>query len=203
MYWILLSFPRRICDQRTNTSYGMGFDFSVSPSGQSSQTVSSGQSASFALNLPTMGGSGGTFAFSCSSLPTNSSCTFNPPNETVNANATGSVTVRIATGLSSTSAQNTGPFPRPFAFGSFFVGFGLILMPVAAIRRRERCTFLLSLLLILSSFGLSSCAGAGGGGGAAPSNPTNGTTSPGAYSVVVTATANGLSHKISLNLTVD
>ncbi len=180
---------------------GMGFDFSVSPSGQSSQTVSNGQSASFALNLATMGGSSGTFNFSCGSLPANSSCTFNPPNETVNANATGSVTVKIATGISSTSAQNTGHSPKPFASGSFFVGLGLILMPVA-IRRRQRGTFLL-LLLILSSFGLTSCAGAGGGaGGAPPSNPTS-MTPPGAYSVVVTATANGLSHKITLNLTVD
>jgi hypothetical protein len=148
-----------------------------------------------------MGGSSGTFSFSCGSLPANSSCTFNPPNETVNANATGSVTVKIATGISSTSAQNTGHSPKPFASGSFFVGLGLILMPVA-IRRRQRGTFLL-LLLILSSFGLTSCAGAGGGaGGAPPSNPTS-MTPPGAYSVVVTATANGLSHKITLNLTVD
>ncbi len=181
---------------------GMGFDFSVSPSGQSSQTVSSGQSANFALNLATMGGSSGTFSFSCGSLPANSSCTFNPPNETVNANATGSITVKIATGISSTSAQNTGHSPRPFALRGFFVGFGLILMPIA-IRRRQRGTFLFA-LLILSSFGLAGCAGAGAGGsGAPPSNPTNGSTPAGTYSIVVTATANGLSHKIALNLTVD
>jgi len=59
-------------------------------------------------------------------------------------------------------------------------------------------------LLMLSSFGLASCAGAGGGGsGAPPSNSANGTTPPGTYSVVVTATANELSHKITLHLTVD
>lgn len=181
---------------------GVGFDFSVSPSGQSSQTVSSGQSASFAFNLATMGGSSGTFTFSCGSLPANSSCTFNPPNETVSANATGSVTAKVATGISTTLAQNTGHSPRPFVFGRFFVGLGLILLPVA-IRRRRGGAFLLA-LLILSSFGLASCAGAsGGGGGAPPTNPTNGTTPAGTYSVVVTATANGLSHKVTVNLTVD
>jgi hypothetical protein len=79
---------------------GMGFDFSVSPSGQSSQTVSSGQSASFALSLATMGGSSGIFTFSCSSLPANSSCAFNPSSESVSANAPGSVTAKIATGIS-------------------------------------------------------------------------------------------------------
>ena len=181
---------------------GMGFDFSMSPNGQSSQTVSSGQTASFALRLATMGGSSGAFTFNCSSLPANSSCTFNPPNEVVPANATGSVTVKIATGLVSTSAQNTGHASGKFAFGGSFAGLALIMLPVA-IRRRQRGMFLLW-LLALSSFGLASCSGAGGGsGGAPPSNPANGATPPGAYSVVVTATANGLSHKVTLNLTVD
>jgi hypothetical protein len=148
-----------------------------------------------------MGGSSGTFTFSCGSLPANTSCTFNPPNETVSANATGGVTVKIATGLSSTSAQSTGHSPRPFALGSLFVGFGLVLMPIA-IRRRQRGT--LFALLILSSFGLASCSGAGGGGsGAPPSNPTNGSTPAGTYSIVVTASSNELSHKVTLKLTVD
>jgi hypothetical protein len=181
---------------------GMGFDFSVASNGQSSQTVSSGQSASFALNLATIGGSSGTFTFTCGSLPTNSSCIFNPPNETVSANATGSVTVKIATGLASTSARNVGHAAGPFASGGIFFGLGLFMVPVA-IRCRRRGTLLLALLM-LSSFGVTSCAGAGGGGsGAPPSNSANGTTPPGTYSVVVTATANGLSHKITLKLTVD
>ena len=60
----------------------------------------------FTINLATMSGSSGTFTFACSSLPANSACTFNPASESVSANATGSVTVQIATGLSSTSAQN-------------------------------------------------------------------------------------------------
>ena len=184
------------------TLSGMGFDFSMSPNGQASQTVSSGQTASFALSLATMGGSSGAFTFSCSSLPANSSCTFNPPNEVVPANTTGSVAVKIATGLVSTSAQNTGHAPGRIAFGGSLVGLGLIMLPVA-IRRRQRGMLLLS-LLILSSFGLASCSGAGGGsGGAPPSNPASGATPPGTYSVVVTATANGLSHKITLKLTVD
>jgi hypothetical protein len=181
---------------------GMGFDFSMSPNGQSSQTVSSGQTASFALSLATMGGASGAFTFSCSSLPANSSCSFNPPNEVVPANTTGSVAVKIATGLVSTSVQNTGNAPGPFAFSGSLVGLGLIMLPVA-IRRRQRGILLLS-LLTLSSFGLASCSGAGGGsGGAPPSNPASGATPPGTYSVVVTATANGLSHKITLKLTVD
>jgi hypothetical protein len=181
---------------------GMGFDFSLSPNGQSSQTVSSGQTAGFALNLATMSGSSGTFTFGCSALPANSSCTFNPTNETVPANATGSVSLNIATGLASTSAQNSGHDPGRFASRAFFVGVSLFMLPFAIYRRRRGTFFLAT--LILSSFGLTSCAGAGGGGGGTPpSNPVNGATPPGTYSVVVTATANGLAHKITLTLTVD
>jgi hypothetical protein len=179
---------------------GMGFDFSLSSNGQSSQTVSSGQTASFTFNLATMGGSSGTFIFSCSSLPASSSCTFNPPSEAVQANATGSATVKIATGLSSTSAQSSGHVPGPFASRGLFVGVVLFMLPFA-IDRRQRGAFLLA-ILILTSLGLTSCAGAGGGGGGTPL-PANGATPPGTYSLVVTATANGLTHKITLTLTVD
>ncbi len=91
---------------------GMGFDFSVSAAGHSSLTIASGQTATFTINLATMSGSSGTFTFACSSLPSNSVCNFNPAAEVVTANATGSATVQIATGLASTSAQNRDLAPR-------------------------------------------------------------------------------------------
>jgi hypothetical protein len=181
---------------------GTGFDFTVSPSGQASQTVASGQSASFSLSLATIGGASGTFTFSCGSLPANSSCAFNPPSELVSADATGSVSVKITTGLASTSAQNKNALPGPFVLSSLSVALSIFLLPFTIRRRRQG--MLLLAILILSSFGLASCAGAGGGGsGGPPSNPANGTTPAGTYPVVVTATANGLSHKTTLSLTVD
>ncbi len=180
---------------------GMGFDFSVSSNGQSGQAVSSGQTASFTLNLAPMSGSSGTFTFSCTSLPANSSCTFNPASAMVSANATGSVTARIATGLSSTSAQSDR-FPRPFTPRAFYIAFGLIMLPFIFSRRRRG--LFLSATILLASFGVASCAGAGGGGGAVPpSESTSNNTPPGTYSVIVTASANGLSHQIKLSLTVD
>jgi hypothetical protein len=180
----------------------MGFDFSVSSTGQSSLTVSSGQTASFTIDLATMSGSSGTFAFACSSLPANSACTFNPASEAVSANATGSVTAQIATGLSSTSAQKSDHPAVAFSPGTLVFACGLLFLPLAFRRKLRRMLFAAILLLI--PFGISSCAGAGGGGGGAPPpNPTNTNTPAGTYSVIVTATANGLSHKITLSLTVD
>jgi hypothetical protein len=181
---------------------GVGFDFSVSSVGQSSQTVSSGQTASFTINLATMNGSSGAFTFACGSLPSNSACTFNPASEVVSASATGSVTAQIATGLSSTSARNTDRVPGPSSSRILFVAVDLFLIPLAFTRRRRN--LLLIAIIFLSSFGITSCAGTGGGGGGAPpQSSSNKNTPPGTYPVVVTATANGLSHKVTLTLTVD
>lgn len=180
---------------------GMGFDFAISFNGQSGQTVASGQTASFTLNLAPISGSSGTFTFSCTSLPANSSCTFNPSSEVVSANVTGTVTVKIATGLSSTSAQSDR-YPGPFTSRALFVAFGLIVFPFA-FNRRRRGLFLAATILF-TLFGVASCAGAGGGGaGVPPSESTSNNTPPGTYAIVVTATANGLSHQIKLSLTVD
>ena len=178
---------------------GMGFDFSVSTQGQSSLTVASGQTASFAIALTPMSGSSGTFAFGCSSLPANSVCTFNPASESVAANTSGSATVQIATGTTST-AQNSPANGLHFR-GTLFLAFSALLLPLAI--SRKRYSSMLALLLIAGIAGITSCAGAGGGGGGgtAPSNPHN--TPAGTYSVVVTATASGVSHKVTLTLTVD
>ena len=181
---------------------GMGFDFSISATGQSSQTVSSGQTASFTISLATMGGSSGTFTFACSSLPANSACTFNPASEAVSVNATGSVTAQIVTGLSVTSARNTNQPSRALSPRALAVACGLLVLPLA-FRRRFRGAFFM-VILSLVPFGITSCAGAGGGGGGTPPpSPGNTNTPAGTYSVVMTATANGLSHEITLTLTVD
>ena len=179
---------------------GMGFDFSLTSAGQSSQTVSSGQTASFTFNLATMSGSSGTFSFACGSLPSNSACTFNPSIEAVSANATGSATVQITTGISSTSAKNPDRATHAPSSRIFVIVLSLAMLPLAFSRKDRN---LLLMAIFISSFGMLSCAGAGGGGGAAPPSSININTPPGTYSVVVTATANGLSHKITLTLTVD
>ena len=180
---------------------GVGFDFSLSSSGQSSQTVASGQTASYSLTLIPANGSGGTFTFACGSLPANSTCIFNPSSETVAAGATGSVTLQIATGRSSSSAQlvDTSRW-RP----SRILPIICVLLGSPFAFRRRRRTWIPLLFLALASSGTVGCAGAGGGsGGTPPSNPTNSVTPAGTYSVAVSATANGVSRKVTLTLTVD
>src|SRR5206468_13067989 len=70
---------------------GMGFDFQAGVSGASSQTISSGQTASYLLSLVNGSGSSAKFALQCGSLPAYAACVFNPSSSTVPANASGSV----------------------------------------------------------------------------------------------------------------
>jgi len=180
---------------------GIGFDFSASVTGNSGQTVSSGQTARYTLTLSPMNGSSGTFAFQCDTLPAHAACAFNPSSETVAAYTTGSVTIQIATGQSTASAM-----PSP-SIGSRWrivpVALGLIVLPIAW-RRRWKLLVLVGLFAIAVS-GVASCSGGGGGtkGSATPPTQSGSNTPAGTYSVGVTATANGVSHKVMLSLTVD
>lgn len=195
---LTIASPSLAADSSVSLS-GMGFDFVLSPTGQSSQTIPSGQTANYVLSLAPMSGSSGTFTFSCSGLPVNSACSFNPASESIAANATGSVTVQVATGISSSSANLSGSTPRslhllPVVCTLFFLTFGL--------GRRRRW---IAMAIVTATFiGLTGCASAGGGGGGTPPPGSgNGNTPAGTYSIVVTAASNGISHKTTLTLTVD
>ena len=180
---------------------GVGFDFSAAVQGQPSQTVASGQIANFLIDLAPMGGSGGTFNFACSSLPTNSSCIFNPSSESIAGNTSGTVTVQIATGTASESATDLNTPRTPRVHPILLVAFSVLALPFAFRWRRFRS--LLMVLLLAAAAGITSCAVSGGGSSGAPSSDTGNNTPAGTYSIVVTATASGVSHKVTLALTVD
>ena len=177
---------------------GMGFDYSAALSGASSETVASGQTASYTLTLKPLSGSTGTFTFQCGTLPAHASCLFNPASVAVPANATGSVTVQVITGQGTISAVK----PGRGGWGAFPVAFGLVLLPLAWGRRRKN--LLLALAFAALAGGLSSCSGSGGGAsGSAPPTSSGSSTPAGAYSVPVTIVASGVSHQVTVSLTVD
>jgi hypothetical protein len=177
--------------------FGQGFDFSIAPSGSSSQAIANGQTAYFKLAITPLLGSQGVFTFQCGALPPYSSCTFNPASEGIPANITGNVVVEIATGLSATSARSSLPPGWP----AVPLVCGLALAPFAMMRRRK-ALLLVALLAILAG-GVSSCTASSviSGGSVPGSGP--GITSPGTFPVVVTATSNGVQHQVSLTLIVD
>jgi len=175
---------------------GMGFDFTIASSGMSSATVASGQTASYNLVITPLGGSQGAFTLQCGSLPSYSSCTFNPPGESIPVNVTGNEMVQIATGLSSSARLS-----QPVRWPVLPLACGLVFVPLVLMRRRK-ALLLIALLAILVG-GVSSCTSSGGGLAQPPSHSGVNVTPAGSYSIPVTVTSGGLQHQITLNLTVD
>jgi hypothetical protein len=177
---------------------GLGFDFAVTPSGNSSIAIANGQTADFKLVLTPIIGGQGVFTLACGTLPPYSSCTFNPGTEGIPANTTGSELVEIATGLNVTSVRLARP-SRSFAWPALPLACGLMLLPLA-LRRRK---LLLVLLLATLAGCFSGCTESGGGLPSLPPPNTPGITPAGTYPIIVTVTANGVAHPITLTLTVD
>ena len=177
---------------------GMGFDFGAVVSGSSSQTIANGQMASFTLVLSPKNGSSGTFTLQCGSLPAGAVCSFNPANETVAANATGNITVQIATGHAASLTRRPGT--RSWLPGIAVCGF--LLLPIA-LRRSRKALGLAALAAILIG-GVASCSGSGGGsGGSTVGGQGSSNSSVGTFSIPVTVAANGIAHSVTLTLTVD
>jgi hypothetical protein len=177
---------------------GVGFDFQATTSGGSSQTVSSGQTASYLLSLVNASGSSAAFSLQCGSLPAHAACVFSPSSATVAGNSSGSVSLQITTSEASSAA------------GPVFVGgwraippvFAILLLPVARGGRRRFLLLLLGLTISVGTF-VSGCSSSGGGVGGSPPAPVTLTTPAGTYSIPVTVSSTGVQHTVTLTLVVD
>ena len=177
---------------------GMGFDFTVTASGSTSQTVSSGQTASYTLVITPLSGSQGAFTFQCGTLPSNALCLFNPTTETLGAGVTGNVAVEISTGKSGSAAVSMVPAGWRF----LPLACGLVLLPLGW--KRRRAALLLGALLAILAGGVCSCAGSGGGSSSSTTPvSTPGSTPTGTYSIPVTVLSNGVQHSLTVKLIVD
>jgi hypothetical protein len=176
---------------------GTGFDFTVTFVGSSSQTIANGQIAYFHLTIAPLDGLSGSYTLQCGTLPSYSSCTFNPTSPTASSTASVYETVAIATGLSTSSAR----VERSSAWPALSLACGGLLLPLALWRRRK--ALLLVALLATLTGGVSSCAGSSIGHSTNPNGGGSGITPAGSYSIPVTVTSNGISHQVTLTLTVD
>jgi hypothetical protein len=190
---------------------GTGFDFAVGFSGTGTLTVASGQTANYTLTISPAGGVSGSFTYGCGTLPSNTVCTFNPASTTVNSGSTGNIMVSIATGKGGTAAIGTpngmGPNGRPpNVWQSVPLLCGLLMSPWALVRRRKELLHLILLMVVIGA--ISSCSGSSGGstggGNTGGGGSGSGSATPaGTYKVPVTVTSNGVSHPVTLTLTVD
>ena len=180
---------------------GAGADFQLSVQGASSSTVTGGSSATYQLLLTPLGASAGPITFTCTGAPAGSTCATNPPNVTMTGTgATATIQVTVATAAAS---AHSGPPATPWSGKS---AAGAVLACCLVLWRRrgwaaslERWRVLLvlgALCLGLTGCGLSINGGASTGSG-------GGTGSQGAYTITVAASAPGVSHAVTLNLTVE
>jgi hypothetical protein len=177
---------------------GTGFDFQAVASGPSSQTVASGQSASFSFSMAPLGGSSATFSLQCGGLPTYATCVFSPSSLTVAGNATGTANLQI------TTSQTSSATVLPATTGGWRAlppALALLLVPLALRRRRRALLPLLALIVLAAGF--SGCSSSGGGGGSKPPPPATHTTPPGTYPVSVNISAYGVQHTVTVTLAVD
>jgi len=182
---------------------GTGEDFTLAtPSGSSSsQSVSPGQTATYALSVGGEGGLTQSVAFTCTGVPSESTCTVSPTSATAGSN----ITVTATTTAPSIAAPRNLPSVKPPLAIPIAT---LVLALLSAVgwktcggRRRIFLPLVAGLLLTLL---LAACGGGGGGGGGG--GPTNPGTPPGTYTITVTGTvgsgSTALSHSMSLTLTV-
>jgi hypothetical protein len=180
---------------------GMGFDFSIAITGSSSQTVASGQTASYALNIALLNQiQGATVSLSCSTapFPSYASCAFIPSaNPQIPATASGSVTLQILTGQATSSSSAA----RPTTWRLLPLAGGFLLLPLT-LGRRRRLLMMAALLAILAG-GVSSCTSSGGMLTGSTPKSGSGITPAGTYTVTVNALSNNLTHPVTVTLTVD
>jgi hypothetical protein len=169
-------------------------DFTFS-TGASSLTVPSGQTGTVPLLLGGPYGIGVPVSLACAPSSSLFTCSVNPASPTVTGSGTATLTVvASASGTTArllpTRDHNPG---RTFAAAcSFAFALGaLLIVPVASRKPRVHAMFLSVALVFFAT-------GCGGGSSSAPPPPNANPTPPGAYSVLVTATSNGVVHNVQL-----
>ncbi len=137
-------------------------------------TITAGQTQQLGFNINALYGFTGTVGnFTCSGLPAEATCSFNPTQLT----NSGTTTLTITTAALGQAAQRASSAPPQrwwFAEAGLLIGVCLIRMSK---RRREAAiVMLICALVLLPSCGGAS-GGAGGGGGGTTPNPTPSITS--------------------------
>ena len=152
------------------------FTVGTQSGGSTTSTVAAGQPATYSLSLSPAQGYSGTVSFTCSNLPANASCSFNPSSLNLTGNTPASFTLTIATQSQTTAAMRDLRSMSPL-FACILLG-----LPFVSRRRRTRIVVLTSTILFFAIVGLSSCGGGSTGSGGT-TNPSAKNVAPGTYTV--------------------
>ena len=170
----------------------------IAPS-TTSLTVSAGSSVTDTLTLTSVGGYTGTLQFSCTNLPQNATCSFQPSTVTLTgAGGPQTVVATIQTSGSTAGLRQANPPPAqngPVSPAVVFWGSGLLTMALATKKRRRflRNYHLPVLLALLAGSGLMIACGSGSSASqsTAPTAPTSpSSVTPAGTSTVQIAASN-------------
>lgn len=163
-----------------------------SDTGTPSLTIKSGDSGSAVVNIIPLNGFNQKVSFSCTGVPSNGSCSFNPTTVTPDGvdPTTTTLTIRTVANASATAA----PAYRRWIVGSCFAIAGVFLMLPGGARRRRVFPASMVLTVIFLLLG-TAC---GGGDSSIPSNQVQ----PGTYDIQVNSTSGSITHGATLQLIV-
>jgi hypothetical protein len=162
-------------------------------------TVQPGSSATIGFNLASLSGYNGTVNLTC--LPSSSmiTCSLSPASVTVNGQATTTLTVNASAQAAALAPpRRNAPVRWPIAAGALV--FGMLF--ARRFRKNALWRSLLLSLCVLSSLCAVSCSSGGVTINNEPPPPPPHTPAAIGYSVVVTATANGIVHSATIDVVV-
>jgi len=174
-------------------------DFQLPSTALTVNVTAPGQSGTTTITVTPLGGFNQAVSFSCSTLPSEAACSFNPVSVTPSGKAV-ATTLTITTAAPS-AALHESPMGRGAAPFYALLLPGLLGLVVVAGdgKRKWRSIRLLGLTAMLCALMVTLPACGGGSSGGTPSNPG---TPVGSSTVTVTAAASTLSHPLPVTLTV-
>jgi hypothetical protein len=178
---------------------GIGVDFTLSPDGPATATLSSGQTASYLLLLSANAAVPGSAVLTCSGLPANALCSVSPPTPALAGSTVVTVTVTTGTKAAAEAPVRPGSWPISVpVFAGLGWGVGLCL------RRRKTSAggwMSVAVLLMLVSLGGCSVTRTIPDTGGTTASPVLLTPS-GTYTLIVAASSDGLVRAANLTLVV-
>jgi hypothetical protein len=189
---------------------GFGDDFTLASTTSTTQTVTSGSTATYGLSATPVNGTTGTIQFSCSGAPAGASCTVTPSQGNLAGGNAFDVTLTVITGQTSASAaplKRIGGWP-----GVVLCMTPWIWLEVGRWRRKGKRSggmwhlgvVLVVVMSLASAMGLMGCGvKASSGGSTGTSGSGKQVTPSGSYPITLTATMPGLKKTIQVKLIVE
>ncbi|HET7212371.1 MAG TPA: hypothetical protein VFL79_02185, partial [Terriglobia bacterium] len=169
-----------------------------------SASIDAGQAAKYTLTVTPVNGFAMPVSLACSGAPKGTTCSFSSSTLQISASGSAQATLTVQTTARSLAHPPASEWRgRPFSGLPVWLGCALLaLLLISAVSRRKTpaAPFRLALLALLVCVAAAACGGGGGGGGISPG--TNNGTPAGTYTLVVTATAQSLSHSSRVTLQV-